>query len=194
MDKRIKLKITDNTNKNIPLISKFAISYSGKKMDNSEVSYEIISALKEDKDMIIELNSSLLNLDGQGKTLMLERFTGQLDRLGVEYKNKKVMVNTRRVILSISLDSRQIEGFELYAHIPDGIWKAQEFKKTVPEMGVRYYIVEKNSESNLDAFAAMNEEERHKMCSMVIFDHMSLGSMGINAARLTKHDIDELLK
>ncbi len=193
MDERIKLKISENTNKRDPMISKFTISYSGKKMDNSEVSYEIISALKEERDLVIELNSSLLNMEEHGKKSLLESFTVQLDKLGIEYKNKKLMVNSRRTFLSIFLSARQVEGFKLFAHIPNEIWNDREFRKIIPVYGLRYYLPERESENNFNAFLDLDEEERYELCSMVIFDYTVLGSMGINAERLTKSDVEELL-
>jgi len=40
----------------------------------------------------------------------------------------------------------------------------------------------------------LDEDERIDLCSMVIFDYILLGSMGINTTILQKDDIVELLK
>ncbi|OPX44128.1 hypothetical protein CLHUN_19270 [Ruminiclostridium hungatei] len=194
MDKQIKLKLSNAENKYNEEISSFSLSYSGKRMENPEVSYRIISALKADASLFIELNSSLLNMDASDKKKLSEKFMEGLKQLGIEYLNKKTVESERRRVLSISLEGKKVEGFETYALIPGEIWCQQEFKELLPSEGLRYYLSTDDSESNLSAFADLDEEERLKLSRMVIFDNAALGSMGINTAYLTKSEINRLLE
>jgi|GEM_PF-2146271 len=194
MDKQIKLKLSNAENKYNKEISSFSLYYSGKGMENPEVSYRIISALKADASLFIELNSSLLNMDAYDKKMLSEKFMEGLKRLGIEHLNKKTVESERRRVLSIALEGKKVEGFETYALIPGEIWCRQEFKELLPTAGLRYYLSSDDSESNLFAFADLDEEERLKLSRMVIFDNAGLGSMGINTAYLTKSEINRLLE
>ncbi|HEY5584987.1 MAG TPA: hypothetical protein VIK78_10920 [Ruminiclostridium sp.] len=193
MDKNIKAKISDNTHSKDSEVSKFSVSYSARKIDNSQVSYEIISALKDDDDIIIEVNSSLLNLSQNDSRNLISKLVDSLERMNIDYKNKRISVNARRAIFSIGMDNKKVEGFEFYAFIPRGVWCDQEFRKIIPKVGVRYYLLKSSSENNLDAFANLNEDEKFELCRMVIFDNILFGSMGINTSIFKKDDIIEML-
>ncbi len=194
MDNRVKARLTEIASKNTSGISSFSITYSGKKMDNSDVSYEIITALKAETDMFIELNSSLLNMDAYEKKNLAAQFVEGLQHFGIEHRNKKVIDDASRKILSITLESKKIEGFEIYALIPKETWSEPEIRKLIPKAGVRYYLPLEGTESNLAAFIELSEEEKLELCRMVVFDHILLTSMGITTVHLAKNDISELIK
>lgn len=193
MDEQIKLKLSNITNKNNSGVSSFSLIYSGKKLDGLEVSYQIISALKAETFLILELNSTLLNMGANDKMVLASKFKEELQNFGIQFISKKIMDNEKRRVLSISLEGKKIEGFEIYALIPNEIWCDQEFKKVIPKVGVRYYLPFENSEGNLPAFVDLDEEEKLKVSKMVIFDNTLLASMGIITTRLTKTDIEQLL-
>lgn len=194
MDKRIKIKLSNITNKNNTGVSSFSLVYSGKKLDNPEVSYQIISALKTETFLLLELNSTLLNMGTNDKMMLSSEFKENLRNLGIEFISKKIMDNEKRRVLSISLEGKKVEGFEIYALIPNEIWCERDFKKAIPQVGARYYLPFENSESNLTAFVDLDEEEKLELSKMVIFDHTLLASMGITTTHLSKTDIDQLLK
>jgi len=193
MDKNIKIKISDYTRNKESEVSNFSVSYSARKIDNSISSHEIISALKAEDNFIIEINSSLLSLSVNDKRNFLLQFIDLLETKGIEFRKKKTLENAKLSFLSIRIDSKKIEGYELFAYIPNEIWKDQEFSKSIPKNGVRYYLLKACSENNLDAFVNLEEDEKLEQCRMVIFDNILLGSMGINTSILKKDDIIELL-
>ncbi|QNU68241.1 hypothetical protein EHE19_007430 [Ruminiclostridium herbifermentans] len=192
MIKNIKIKLSDISNKR-DSISKFTLSYSAKNMSNSQISYEIVSSLKAENDIIIEINCSFLKLSEKESKLLLSRLTNELDNFGVLYKKRKVLVHTRRTMLSISLKTEVIEGFELFAVIPDEVWKNEIFRSIIPNMGVRYYLPTSIKDVNLDEFIDLEEDERISQCNLVIFDYILSGSMGINTCKMKKEDIQALL-
>lgn len=189
MDKNIKAKVSDNTHKKDYEVSKLSISYSARKIDNSQASYEIISALKADDNIIIELNSSLLNLSQKDNMMLFTELIDSLEAIGIEYRNKKISVSAKRSLFSIAIEGKKIEGFELFAFIPHEIWCDQEFRKIIPNVGVKYYLPKSSSENNLDAFVNLGENEKLELCRMVIFDNILFGSMGINTSIYKKDDI-----
>lgn len=194
MDKRIKYKINDSSDKKVSNLSRFSITYSGKRMDNREASYEIISALKKDSDIIMELNSTLMALSEHDKNVLHAKFLQELDNWGIKYKNKKTSVNARRVVFSIPLEGKKINGFELYVRIPGEIWYETRFKNIIPGSGVRYYMLQNDYESNLNAFVELTEEEKIDLCKLVIFDNIALGSMGIITSALKICDLKDMLE
>lgn len=192
MNKNIKIKISDISDKKNS-VSKFAVSYSAKNIDNSQISYEIVSSLKAENDIIIEINSSFLKLSESESKMLLSRLIEELDGYGVLYKKRKISVHTRRTMFSISLKSEIIEGFELFAVIPDVIWRNEKFKSIIPNMGARYYLPISIKDIVLDEFIDLEENERTPQCNLVIFDYILSGSMGINTCRMKKEDIEALI-
>ena len=192
MNKKIKVKISDISDKR-DSISKFAITYSAKNIDNSQISYEILSSLKAENDIIIEISSSFLKLSESESKMLLSKLIEELDNYGVMYKKRKISVHSRRTMLSISLKSEIIEGFELFAVIPDAIWRNENFKRLIPNMGVRYYLPTSIKDVNLDEFIDLEENEKISQCNWVIFDYILSGSMGINTCMMKKEDIQALL-
>lgn len=192
MDKNIKIKLAEvDTSKN-PQASRFSLAYRARKMDNSQVSYEILSKLKAQADMILEVNSSLLNLSEKENKELFSKLVDALEKMNIEYRNKKIKVNAKRSVLSISVSSKEIEGFELLALISDKAWRDEATKKIIPQIGVRYYILEAGTQISPDSFANLDEEEKNKLCKMIIFDHILFGCMGINTA-YKKEDILNIL-
>jgi hypothetical protein len=192
MSKNIKIKISDISNKK-DSVSKFTMSYSAKNMDNSQISYEIVSSLKAENDIIIEINCSFLKLSEKESKLLLSRLINAFDNFGVLYKKRKILVHSRRTMLSISLKSEVIEGFEIFAVIPNEIWKNELFKSIIPNMGVRYYMPISTQNIDLDEFIDLEEDDRISQCNLVIFDYILSGTMGINTCRMKKEDIQALL-
>ena len=189
----MKVKFIETTRKNSIGLSNFSITYSGKRLGNSEVSHRIISSLKNNSYVYLELNSSLLNLDTPNKAKYSNQYTQQLQTFGIQFISKRTKENEKKRILSISLEGRQIEGFEIFADVPNEIWCEKDFKEVIPQIGLRYYIPFENTESNLPAFVDLSEDEKLKLSKMVIFDNVQLGSMGITTLHQTKEDIGRLL-
>lgn len=193
MDSRIKTRITQNTSFKGNGTSQLSLSYTTKKLDNSQASYEIISSLKADDNIIIEVTSALLNLNENETKVLESQLIDSFEEIGLDYRKKKISVNAKRTLFSIVMEGKKRAGFELLAYIPNDIWCSDEFKKIIPNIGVRYYLPKADTEINLDSFTNLEEEERSELCRMVIFDHIILGSMGINTSIYNKNDITEIL-
>ncbi|MHB8064050.1 MAG: hypothetical protein ACYDG2_15730 [Ruminiclostridium sp.] len=193
MDENVKIKVSDYTRDKDSEFAKFSVTYSAKKIDNSTISHQIISTLKEEDNIIIEINSSLLNLSENESKIFISKFIASLEKMKIEYRNKTILMNAKRTILSLRLESKKIKGIELFAYIPNEIWMNHEFIKIIPNVGVRYYLPKLHTQNNLDDFVSLDEEEKLEQCRMVIFDHILLGSMGINTSIFKKDDIIMLL-
>lgn len=192
MLKKTKIKISNISNKKEPF-SKFAVSYSTKKRENSQISYEIVSSLKGENDIIIEINSSFLNFSEKESKEFLPRLLEELDNYQIKYKKRKILANNRKTILSVTVKNETVEGFELFAIIPNEIWKDDRFRKIIPKIGVRYYLPKTQSDINLDELIDLDESQKISLFKMVIFDYVLLGSMGINTSEMNKEAIEALI-
>ncbi len=189
MDKSIKIKLTENK-KVKGALSDFTISYSSKKLDNKGASHKIISALKGTESILIEVDSSLMTLDEDKKQYLHSRLSDTFEHMGLTFIEKKVSYDKKRSFLSVPIESKKVEGYRIYLQPDDNNWKKTELTEVIPEHGVRYYI--SDMFNDLVAFTEMDPEERLEKCSMVIFDHVLLGSMGISTSK-SKEEIKSLL-
>jgi hypothetical protein len=189
MNKNIKIKISEIDTVKNPQAVKFSLTYHARKMDNSQVSYEIMSKLKGQEDIILEVNSSLLNLSEKENKELFSKLEDTFEKMDIKYNNKKIKVTAKRAILSISVSNKEINGFQLFARITDITWNDEAFKRIIPQIGIRYYILESGNQIDPDSFAVLDDEEKDKLCSMVIFDNIFFGCMGIN----TPYKKDEIL-
>jgi hypothetical protein len=87
--KKYTLKLKENNNiinQNLP---RFSLSYRTKREDPRHVSYDIITALSENNDIIIELDTNFfdnkLNIDGQ----CFQRFIDAAKSLGLTHSSKE---------------------------------------------------------------------------------------------------------
>ncbi len=193
MNKNIKTKIKDNTRSKDSELSQYSIAYSAKNMDNSQVSYEIISTLKGTDNIIAEVDSSFLNLtEKYGKELATKLITG-FSEIGVEYKNKSKTITSKKSIFSISAQGKKIEGFEIIAFLPHEAWCDSRLREILPDIGVKYYILKSDCQISLAEFFSLEPDKRSELCKLEIFDYTSLNSMGINTSVYNKEDIIELL-
>ena len=180
MEKSIKIKLSENK-KTKGALSDFTISYSSKKPDNKSASNKIISALKGNENIIIEIDSSLMTLDEEKKNYLLGRLTDALEKMSLNYIINNVHYDKKRSFLSVPIESKKVEGLKIYVFADDNLWGNEQFTDVIPEYGVRYYF--SGEFSDLETFTGEDEEERTNKCSMVIFDHIMLGSMGINTSK-----------
>ncbi|ACL75800.1 hypothetical protein [Ruminiclostridium cellulolyticum] len=189
MDKSIKIKLSKNE-KVKGALSDFTISYSSKKLDKKSVSNKIISALKGDDNIFIEIDSSLMTLDENNKDYLHSRLTDAFEHMGLAFIDKKISYDKKRSFLSIPIESKKIEGYRICVYADNNSWNNRELADVIPEHGVRYYI--SGLFNDLGSFTATDEGERLDKCSMVIFDHVLLGSMGISSSK-SKEEVKSLL-
>lgn len=95
--------------------------------------------------------------------------------------------------MSISMEGRTVDGFEIFALIPHEIWCDEAFKAILPQFGIRYYLPLENMMNHLQEFVNFDAEEKLKLSRMVIFDNVKLANMGIISVHMTKDEINSLL-
>ncbi len=193
MNTNVRVKIVDNSKYKDLSSAQYAISYISSKMEMSQASYKILSALKTDHDIFMEITSAYLGLNEKGNKELLSQLIETFSNLSIDYKSKKIKQSERKTFLSFLREGKPYEGFELFAFITDKMWTSQEFEKVRPTVGTRYYILKNEYVKDLNEFINLELEDRAQFCEMVIYDNVSFASMGVNSNFLNKGNIVELL-
>jgi hypothetical protein len=200
LDKR-KIKIRENKAVRGLEGARFALSYGMPTSMSSveyirESSYEILSSLKSDSDVLIEINSSLFNIPRNQRDSFVTRFIDTIRDLGLEFRYRKVPSADRPSLLSIIFGKKgDNQAHEVVAYVPNNVWQQDNFKSVFPLCGARYYVIDEELEPSktLDDVCNMLDSEKLERFKLIIFDSGLLGSMGINSLRLEMKDIKHLL-
>ena len=194
--KKYTLKLKENNNiinQNLP---RFSLSYRTKREDPRHVSYDIITALSENSDIIIELDTNFfdnkLNIDGQ----CFQRFIDAAKSLGLTHSSKEFASTHSYSIFGFRVDSgkkKQTQRFAVY--VPHDVWKNESFKDKLPISGARYYITNypMEAEDIVNKILTMDDKEIRTTFKLIIFDFAFYGQMGIVTDVLNKDDFHRLL-
>jgi hypothetical protein len=193
--KKIKVKANKNKIKDAP---NFLIAYD--QMGNDEKkkleSYQIISALVQDKDIFVEIKSELMSVTKGIREDFFMDFLKTVKNFGLIYRYKK-LPPSQRSFLSLDFLSKPRDNHEALIYIPNEIWKKEEISKLLPTYGLKYYICKNNVEGEklLDSLnnGQMLPEEINETFSIIIFDCTALGQMGIYTEQSTLDEINNML-
>lgn len=182
----------------------FAISYekaADTDIDRCRlISFKILSALKgEDNDVIIEVDSSLLNAPRQHRSDIALDFVRAVRGAGIDFRYDK---NAEKASFFSQLfrigDTSPSFRRRVLAYIPQNIWSSEGFVNILPTEGVRYYIVPTNAQTTklLDDMRQgyILDDEKLDMFDLIVFDCCVFGHMGVYTKRLSLDDIKGRLK
>lgn len=193
-NKNIKLKQV-NTDASLES-AQISLTYKqqGSEEKARESSYEILSALKSDNDVIIELNSTLFNLPDKEKDSYFRKFVETIRSLDLEYRYRKVSVNTQS-IFSFLFGQKTVQAHEILVYVPHEVWLTETFRSILPIYGARYYVTKEAAEADeiLEEMYRMMDFDKLDFFKLIIFDAGTLSSMGINSSSLTIEDLKEML-
>jgi hypothetical protein len=193
-----KFKFIDLTGNKNPDAPQYSISYRVKSQPDIKQSYEIISHLKENNDVIIELNSSLSSLTRNRNNDYWSDFLNNIRELGLSYNYRKVPSATKPSILEFIFSRGKTsnnEAHEIITYVPDDVWKVNSFINILPPYGAKYYVVKEpeDGSSLINALTQMTDDEKARYFRIIIFDVPAFGNMGINSNYLKASDIKSML-
>lgn len=192
-----KLKIRENKTDGSLNFARFALTYKvPETLDQSrQNSFEILSLLKCDKDVIIEINSSLFSVPENRREMIVMDFIDNIRSLGLEYRYRKVAATGSQSILTLLFGKKNNQAHEVLVYVPHNVWVQESFKSALPLNGARYFVVNESLDAAkaLEDMDRMMDYEKIRFFPMVIFDAGMLGSMGINSQTLQMSDIKKLL-
>ena len=121
----------------------FSLTYGRNKSspENRELSYQILSAFKQEQIVLLEIDSSLFLMSKpQESEIQIEALIKDLSQLGIQYQRQTFQFNQPRGLLGSLGIHKTTPGHRIFALIDNETWRKNEFKSYLPENGARYYI------------------------------------------------------
>ena len=85
-----KMKLVDNRAKANSGVPQYTLSYNAEnRKSDSNISYEILSLLKEENDIVIEIDTALILQSKRSKKFIPENFISEIKNMNLEYSYKK---------------------------------------------------------------------------------------------------------
>jgi hypothetical protein len=195
----INLKIKENKLASGLDSPRYMITYKVKapEEENRKNSFEIISALKGNNDVLIEFNSSLLILNASSSESCASNFMKAVKTMNLSYRYRKSAPLGKKSFLSQLLNGGSKDAHEMLVYIPDELWKQEGFYSILPTGGLRYYISNGPTDENKileDVFNGhLMGEEKIDFFNLVIFDCSAMGQMGIVSNHISFDELKETL-
>jgi hypothetical protein len=181
-------------------LADFYISYQSVNNNKSHPSksHQILSSLKQQQDIILEIDSQLTSLPTQSESQdAFAELLSNLANLGVDYWDDQSKIKETKNFLGIPISSNKLfTAHRIIVPIPDKLWHEESFQKIIPYFGVRYYIAKEHSDlpklmESLKS-SAMSEDEEKQEFTFIIYDCIAFGQMGVKTS-LTKAEIEQRL-
>lgn len=183
---------------------RFFISYSRKPAENLAVSYKIISLLKRDADLIVKVDSSLLNLPVKQRDGAIVDLIEELKMKGLVYRHRKYLGPSPSNLWNQIFPFRKNEEYlhELIIALPDLVWREENFPRSALwsflANGAFYYVCNDSGQvcGIVEDFfnGRISPENQSDYFKFSIFDWTSFGQMGLFTRTLTINDLNTLLK
>jgi len=189
-DYRLKLTKLDNNNSSAP---QFSLTYSVKKTLSIEAGYDILSRLKGDNDLIVEVSGSII-LGNASPNKVTSDFLRNTRGLNLEFEAKQKEIPSRFSIFGIPLLNQKTEVIdEIFAYIPNEAWN--KFMSFMPVHGARYYITPKpeNPKELIGKTIRMTERERAENFDLTVYHAASLCQFGLWSAIYGEDDLKKIL-
>jgi hypothetical protein len=180
-------------------IARFFISYSSNcsNTDNKQKSYQLLSLLKQQNDVLLEIDSALTTLPNPSETdTAIEGLLKDLKGMGIDYRHQKSEAKDNKSLFGIFNLNKTHIAHRILTYVPDKIWREDRFQKFLPSYGVRYYICKQQvvGDKLLEDLhcGRILDDEKKALFNLVIYDCSDFGQMGINT-NLSKEELQKLL-
>ncbi len=194
MDDIIKLKenkswLTDGGPRFMLTINKKASEEQKK-----ENSYDILSKLIGNSNVIMELNGSLLNLPPKKRDSYTYEFIEDIKALGLEYRCSRVISSPNSSLLNL-FGKTKVEDQVVAVYIPNEIWSGNEMLKLISFYGAKYFVIKEASGGleMLEQLQRIKEADQVDHFKLIAFDAMCLNAMGIFTKDYELSDIKAIL-
>lgn len=180
---------------------RYSLSYrrGGLGRTSKKLSYDIISRLVKERELLIEIDSSLfIGSYSDTKEKVFAELVPKLDDLNIGYKYLKSSSPQERKIFGLSVSGSQTDTRHvLLIYVPNRTWVQEGFWGILPDQGATYHVLKQgtNGTELLEAIYAgrLLDEEIRKHYETTIFDYYSFGQMGIDTG-LSKGELEGCLK
>lgn len=181
---------------------RFFIEYGGKVAENQVISHQIVSLLKQNADLVVKLDSSLLNLPQNKRDSMILDLIEELKSMGLEYRHRKYLGAASPNLWNQLLLRKEEYRHEVIIYLPDQVWRqlssSHSALKCALGYGTYYYVCKDSSQGPqiVDAYfnGQISPENQRDYFSLGIFDWTHFGQMGLFTILLDLADLKQLLK
>lgn len=180
---------------------RYSLSYLRGASDKNlkKFSYDIISRLVKDQDLLLEIKSALFsgfNLDANER--IFEKILNQLREMKLDYRQRRNLCSKEIKLFGVSVSINQkVTEHELLIYIPNHTWVKDRFWESLPEYGVTYRVLNRKTDGLklLDDIhtGQIFDSAIQEHCEITIFDCSSFGQMGIETD-LAKEELENCLK
>lgn len=192
----VKIKIEENNPWELMGMPRFSVEVKQAKSRDMQIknNFELLSKLIGDNDIVISLNSTLVNMSQHKFQPLMQQFIETIQELDLEYKSIKTPGRPTSSFLSFLLRNKEINGQEILAYVPNDAWS--NFQNRLPYYGARYFIA-KNSpidSSILEDMLKMTDDEKLEYFKIIVYNSIYLGRMGICSKYVSLSELEDLLK
>ena len=179
---------------------KYNISYSpGMNCCQPKRSYQVISALKGDAGLVVEVNSSLFNLSNNQRGDAALTFLEEIRALNWNYRYRKITapptMNSLETLFSF-MKKPDNTAHQIFVEVPAAVWRDEEMiVKLLPIHGLRYYLGAAAGIEPLEALfnGQYTEEQFLTLFKLICYDCAGFGQMGIYTEDLTLAELRKML-
>lgn len=177
---------------------RFTIEIEQAKLPDQQIqnNYELLTKLIGTSDVVISLDSTLMNLAYKQRKPLIHKFLETIREMDLEYKCLKVTGRSNQSFLSVLFGVKDTEEQEILAYIPNKIWTDSSLQKSLPFYGARYFVTKNVSTGPavLDDMQKMLDDEKLEYFRLIIFNSISISSTGIFSKYLSLSELKEMLK
>lgn len=195
-----KIKLTRNNNKNERdhVLPDYSIVYKAKGSEHTRAGYDILSRLKADNDLVMELSSSMILGTGLDTEKLTVDFLSNVRNMNLDYSCRQTSVPAKQSFLSQLFTgvNKATVSNEILAYISDTIWKEKSFQDMMPLYGARYYVTNnaENGKELLERMSRMTEPEKREYFKLIAFHASILGQFGIVSKYITESELKMMLE
>lgn len=196
-----KITVKENKSKGSLEMARFFVSYG--RTDSEEEkrrnSYEMISLLKKENDLIMEVNTALLTFPQVNQR---EDYIFTLNRaikeLSLDFRYRKASASGSGNFFGdlFSFGKNKV-AHELLIYVPDKVWRDENFAAILPIYGARYYICPNRPEREklLDEIfnGQIMDDEKLDLFNPTIFDCSDFAQMGVFTKTMSLQELKNLL-
>jgi hypothetical protein len=177
---------------------RFTIEIDLAKSQNHQIqnNNELLTKLIGISDVVISLDSTLLNLPYKQRKLLIQKFLENIREMNLDYKCMKVTGRSSQSFISVLFGAKNTQEEEILVYIPNNIWTDNTIQKSLLYHGARYFVIKNASTASavLEDMQKMQDDEKLEYFKLIIFNCMSVGSTGIFSKYLSLSELEDIVK
>ncbi len=161
----------------------FVMTFNHRKSKGNQMAdhYEAITRLIGNNDLVISLDTSLMNLPSSKREQYYLSFLEAVRGLNLEYRCFETTSDSRQSFLASIFKKKNTKKQEMLAYVANEIWMQGALEQSFPLYGARYFITKDNSDDAqvIEKMLRMIDAEKLDYFQVIAFDAVFIDSIGI---------------